>query len=138
LRPGADRLAAAQAALFSFLVANADAHAKNISLLHQADGVRLSPMYDVVSAAVYPDLTTELALGVGDEFDPEAIGAAQWSGLAYDFRLNPGQFEQLRRSMADTVVTAAAALLAEAREQAWHVPVLDSIMGVIERRITQL
>jgi serine/threonine-protein kinase HipA len=46
--PGLDRLAGAQTAVFHFLVGNADAHAKNISLMHYADGARLAPLYDVV------------------------------------------------------------------------------------------
>ena len=56
LWPGLDRLAGAQAAVFHFLMGNADAHAKNISLLHVRDGMRLAPLYDVVSTAVYPSL----------------------------------------------------------------------------------
>jgi serine/threonine-protein kinase HipA len=108
--PGLDRLAGAQAAIFHFLVGNADAHAKDISLMHLRDDVRLAPLYDVVSTAAYPDLSTELALSIGDELNPDAIKSAHWSDLAFDFGLNAGAFERARRQLAETVATEAPKL----------------------------
>ena len=79
--PGLDRLAGARAAVFNFLVGNADAHAKNIALLHVRDGVRLAPLYDLVSTACYPELSTTLAISVGDELNPrrDHVGALERS-----------------------------------------------------------
>jgi serine/threonine-protein kinase HipA len=47
---------------FSFLIANADLHAKNISLLWENGLVRLSPAYDLLSTAPYPKLDRHMAL----------------------------------------------------------------------------
>ncbi len=138
LQPGADRLAVAQAAIFNFLIANADAHAKNISLLHEEGGVRLAPMYDVLSTGVYPDLNTDLALSIGDAFDPAEIGAAQWSDLAYDLRLNPRAFERLRGELAQLVPARSKHLLEELSAEGWHRPILDEIVKLINRRAGQL
>jgi serine/threonine-protein kinase HipA len=138
LQPGVDRLAAALAALFNFLVANADAHAKNISLMHERSGIRLAPLYDVVCTGVYPELNTELALSIGDEFDPLKIGATELSDLAYDFRLQPRAFEQARRRLAATVPREAATLANDARAQGWHRPVHDTIVELIGLRAEQL
>lgn len=132
--PGLDRLAGAQAAVFHFLVGNADAHAKNISLLHVRDGVRLAPLYDVVSTAAYPELSTELALSVGDELNPDAITQVHWSDLANDFGLNPGSFERVRRELVDTVAVEAPRLRDEARAQGWHDPSIEEILDVIAAR----
>ncbi len=126
--PGLDRLASAQAAVFHFLLGNADAHAKNISLLHVRDGVRLAPLYDVVSTASYPELSTELALSIGDELDPDAITSIHWSDLADDFGLNAGAFERVRRELGDTVATEAPRLHHEARTQGWHHQCIDAIL----------
>jgi serine/threonine-protein kinase HipA len=101
--PGLDRLGAAQAALFHFLLGNADAHAKNISLLYVRDGVRLAPLYDVVSTIVYPELSTELSLRVGDELHPDAITDVHWQDLAIDFGLNPGGFERRWAQLVDRI-----------------------------------
>ncbi|MDQ6778890.1 MAG: type II toxin-antitoxin system HipA family toxin [Actinomycetota bacterium] len=138
LRPGVDRLEAAQAALFNFLVANADAHAKNISLLHVPGGIRIAPLYDLVCTGAYPELSTELALGIGDEFDPSQVGAAQWSDLAFDFRLNPRAFERERKRLARAVPDEAVKLLEQARGEGWNRPILDQIVELIERRARQL
>jgi serine/threonine-protein kinase HipA len=132
--PGLDRLAGAQAALMHFLLGNADAHAKNISLLHVSDGVRLAPLYDVVSTAVYPELSTELALGIGDELDPAAITTIHWRDLAEDFGLNQGAFERTCAQLVDRVQTEARRLQAEALAEDWHHPCIDTIVDVIAAR----
>jgi len=132
--PGLDRLAGAQAAVFHFLVGNADAHAKNISLMHVPDGVRLAPLYDVVCTAAYPELSTELALSIGDELDPDAITSIHWSDLAIDFGLHVTAFERVRRELGDRVAVEAARLQAEARAKAWYHPGIDTILDVIAAR----
>ncbi len=41
--------------LACLLVGNTDAHFKNFAMFHTRDGLRLTPMYDLVSAAIYPE-----------------------------------------------------------------------------------
>jgi serine/threonine-protein kinase HipA len=138
LAPGLDRLAGAQAVVFHFLIGNADAHAKNISLLHTSESVRLAPLYDVLSTAVYPDLNTELSLSVGDELDPEKITQIHWSDLAEDFGLRAGAFERVRHQLANRVRTEAPRLRDEARSEGWHHPCIDAILDVIESRAVRI
>jgi serine/threonine-protein kinase HipA len=132
--PGLDRLAGAQAAVFHYLIGNADAHAKNISLVHTRDGVRLSPLYDVVSTAAYPDLSPELALSIGDELNPDAVSSIHWSDLASDFSLNTRGFERVRQELLDRLVVEAPRLRDEARAKDWHHPSIDSVLRVIAAR----
>ena len=132
--PGLDRLAGAQAAVFNFLVGNADAHAKNISLLHVRGGVRLAPLYDIVCTAAYPELSIELALSIGDELDARAITSIHWSDLADDFGLNVDAFQRTRRQLSATIAAQASRLRDEARSQGWHHPCIDTIIDVIEDR----
>lgn len=120
--------------MFNFLLGNADAHAKNVSLLHLAGGVRLAPLYDIVSTAVYPRLSVELALAIGDELDPDAITSIHGDDLADDLGLSAGAFKRARRGLCDRVKTQARALRDEARAQGWHHPCLESILGVIDAR----
>ncbi len=137
-QPGLDRLAGAQAAVFNFLVGNADAHAKNISLLHVRDGVRLAPLYDVVSTTVYPELSNELSLSVGDELNPEAITSIHWSDLADDFGLRAGAFERARRELADRVAAEAPRLRDEAHAAGWHHPCIEEILDVVAARASRV
>lgn len=138
LQPGVDRLAAAQAAVFNFLIANADAHARNISLLHVPGGVRLAPLYDIVCTGAYPNLNTDLSLSIGGELEPGKIGPAHWSDLAYDFRLRPTAFERIRAQLATAVPAEARTLRHQARDQGWHDSVIDAIMDSIAARAKQL
>jgi serine/threonine-protein kinase HipA len=47
------------------LVANGDAHLKNFSLLEQPEGLRLSPIYDVVNVAMLAGLSQQFGLRLG-------------------------------------------------------------------------
>ncbi len=136
--PGLDRLAGAQAAVFHYLVGNADAHAKNISLIHGADGVHLAPLYDVVCTAAYPQLDPHLAMSIGDELDPDSITRIHFADLAEDFSLNATAFERERRHLSERVAIEGPSLRAEAIEEGWHHPYVDRILEVIESRVQQV
>ena len=134
-RPGADRLAVAEATLFHYLVGNADAHAKNISLLHDGGRVRLSPLYDIVSTAAYPELTRSLSLRVGDAFDPEEVGTVEWDDFAGDLRLSRTGFRGRRRRLAEVVRERANDLREEARRDGWYDAVIDAIVATVDARV---
>lgn len=58
-----DRLVAA--ATFTVVIGNADAHGKNVALLHPSPGtVTLAPLYDTVPTALWPKLRAEAAMTV--------------------------------------------------------------------------
>jgi serine/threonine-protein kinase HipA len=132
--PGLDRLAGAHAAVFNFLIGNADAHAKNISLIHGERGMHLAPLYDVVSTAAYPQLDAHLALGIGGELDPDSITSIHFTDLAEDFSLSATGFERARRDLSELVATQAPRLRDEALEQGWHHPCIERILEVIASR----
>jgi serine/threonine-protein kinase HipA len=50
--------------LVCFLTGNTDAHLKNFAMFHTQDGLRLTPAYDLVAAALYPEYR-QLALAIG-------------------------------------------------------------------------
>lgn len=57
------------------LVGNTDAHLKNFAMFHTKAGLRLTPAYDLVAAAMYPEYQS-IALSLGGISDL-AIGALQ-------------------------------------------------------------
>lgn len=70
-QPELARLVAAVA--FTVATGNADAHAKNVALLHDSpETIRLAPLYDTVPTLLWPKLTEESALAVNGRF---ALGA---------------------------------------------------------------
>jgi serine/threonine-protein kinase HipA len=56
--------------VFNLVLGNADAHLKNFSLLESADGLRLSPAYDLINTLVYPNYERTVALEIGGKKRP--------------------------------------------------------------------
>lgn len=136
--PATDVVAFARAVAFNFLVGNSDAHGKNFALLYdQTAGPRLAPLYDIVSTAVY-DVTPRMAMSIGGEDDPDAVGEAAWLRLAADTGINGRLLLHEIRALAARVRECAAAIAATADEEAWHRPVIDQVCAVIERRAERI
>ncbi|MFI5014763.1 MAG: type II toxin-antitoxin system HipA family toxin [Hyphomicrobiales bacterium] len=91
--------------LVCFLTGNTDAHLKNFAMLHTPDGLRLTPSYDLVAAALYPEYRS-LALSVA--------GAAD---LTLD-RLRPKQLLTLGRAadLSNEVIANAVEDLGRRRQ----------------------
>ncbi len=61
-RPAVEVLKLLDAVIFNVIAGNADAHGKNFSILYDADGPRLAPLYDLLATVAYPDLPTKFAM----------------------------------------------------------------------------
>lgn len=78
-RPAREVLKLADAAIFNLIIGNADAHAKNYSLLRRESGeVVLAPLYDLVATHMWKELSPKLAMRFGraaalEEFDSECV-----------------------------------------------------------------
>lgn len=85
---GSDLLQFQRWVMFNFLIGNADAHAKNVSVLIDAKGYRLAPFYDLLCVKAYGD--NGLALFIGDEETFDAVGKHSWEAFCQDcgFGLN--------------------------------------------------
>jgi serine/threonine-protein kinase HipA len=86
-RDAAEELAQLVSALaFTIAIGNADAHAKNLSFIHDtATTIRLAPLYDTVPTLLWPELTDESALSVNGRYsmrqltvDDIVAEAASW------------------------------------------------------------
>ncbi len=76
--------------VFCVACGNADAHAKNWSLLYP-DGIRprLSPAYDLVSTVLYPQYKDELALNLAGTRDPRRVTLGSFATLADRLGFDP-------------------------------------------------
>jgi serine/threonine-protein kinase HipA len=127
-----------QALLLNFLLGNSDAHGKNFALLYESQaGSRLAPLYDVVSTAVYPDVTDRMAMAIGGVSDPAQVDIQSWMQLAEECELGRGIATIVRRRAAG-VLRAVAHCRATVRRHGWHRGVIDEIADVCDRRASQL
>ena len=104
-----------QRVLTCILTGNTDAHLKNFAMLHTPDGLRLTPAYDLVAAALYPEYRT-FALGIGgaanltlDKIRPKhltVLGKA--CGLTTEVIGETVRTLDQHRKAAENAITAAA------------------------------
>lgn len=74
--------------LFQLLIGNSDAHAKNISFFVGPEGINLAPAYDLVCLDVYGDkYDRDIAMAIGDTFDPDDIQAWQLAEMCEECKL---------------------------------------------------
>ncbi|MGL5810298.1 MAG: type II toxin-antitoxin system HipA family toxin, partial [Nocardioides sp.] len=100
---------------FNILVGGTDAHAKNYSLILAGDLVRLAPLYDVASAAIYPQQERlRSAMKIGDTWRMPDVTDRDWTttarrlGLTADIALET--VEDLRSAIPDALARAVASL----------------------------
>jgi serine/threonine-protein kinase HipA len=68
--------------IFNVLVGNADAHAKNYSLLYADGSRRMSPFYDLVSTLAWPELSKKLAMKIGGCESTNVFSMGDWKRMA--------------------------------------------------------
>jgi len=122
-----------RALLFNYLIANADAHAKNYALLHLAGGRReMAPLYDLVSTEAF-DVARELALHFGDQANPEALTLSDLERAAADLRIRPTFVADRAEALARTIIPEAVKLRRDAPFRARVKPVIDAIRRRVQR-----
>lgn len=95
VRPAADRLRLVNWLIFNFLIGNADAHAKNLSMLCGPGGrLTLAPAYDLLALGYWESLSDKLAMAIGRERRPAWVQARHWQRFCDSNHLN---VTQLRR-----------------------------------------
>jgi serine/threonine-protein kinase HipA len=127
-----------RAVLTCFLLGNSDAHGKNFSLLYDpATGVRLAPLYDIVSTADYDDLTPRLAMAIGGEDDPSRVDLMCWKRLGAESGLG-GALPRFIQRWSSEILAATEVCLRDAEQEGWSHPVLEAIADVCRERARRL
>ncbi len=104
-----DRLLAT--ATFTVLIGNADAHGKNLALMHpSAETVELAPLYDTVPTVLWPKLRTRAAMSVNGRWELEKITAADLIEEARAWRHESGRAERVVMETATGLLEAAGDL----------------------------
>lgn len=120
--------------IFNTLVGNHDAHGKNYSLLYRPEGTVLSPLYDVLCTAAYPDLTPRLAMSIGGYNLFDHIMPRHWERFAKAARLAyPGVRRRLL-DLAQRLPGLAEQVHREFSAQGHDAPVLGRIVTLIRDR----
>jgi serine/threonine-protein kinase HipA len=110
--PPAELIRLLQQVAASVALRNADAHAKNISLLHQGNAVRLAPLYDVSPTIAFLPRQTTLGLSIGGKFKLTEIGSEHLAAEAMSW----GVPERDATEAIAAVAAAMSSAVAEAND----------------------
>lgn len=106
-RPARDILKLLDAAIFNLIIGNADAHAKNFSLLHSSGGaMTLAPLYDLLSTVIYPNLHVKLAMKIAGKAVLEDIEPRHWERFAADAQLGAPYVRTRVGQLCNAVIAA--------------------------------
>ena len=121
-------------ALFNVLVGNNDAHAKNLSLLYTPGGLRLAPVYDVVSTHAYPQIDRHFAIELGGQKTVEGLHRAALDKLARSLGMKGPALVRLGQPLLERVGGELDAVLHRVASEYGHHPVLDQIHTLVLER----
>lgn len=137
--PVVDKLRLFDMVVASAAVGNADQHAKNFALLLDADaGVRLAPAYDVVPTAVWPTVTTALALTIGGVSLLEDLTGENLDDEAESWGIGRRRATSRRREILAALDARLDPVLDELADEAGHDAVLDTIRDDTRSRMAAL
>ena len=76
--------------IFNVLAGNSDGHAKNLALIYDENqNIKLAPFYDLVCTRAILRANANLALSVGDCFNPNTLSIHDWESLAEACDIKP-------------------------------------------------
>jgi len=140
ISPLADAAALLRWLVMNLLACNADAHAKNVSLLLQPQ-VRLAPFYDLVCTRAYRSLDRGLAMTIDGESDAGKIGRRHWLALAERLDVKAGFVLDVVAQLCEVAPTAAQAAAKHFVGLYGNSPAIGMVLPAIHkqaRRTTQL
>ncbi|WP_192497200.1 HipA domain-containing protein [Gulosibacter chungangensis] len=91
---------------FNVILGNADAHAKNYSLLLRPESVALAPIYDVVPLSLYPQFEQKLAMKIGGARFAREVSPSHWRKFAQKVGLDVDETLSLVREVASRVAAS--------------------------------
>jgi serine/threonine-protein kinase HipA len=114
--------------IFTVLTGNADAHGKNIGLLHPNPGtIELAPLYDVVPTMLWPQLRTDAAMQIGGRTRLPDVEIEDVVREASGWTMTPGRARDQAVGLAERVLEALKAGRVEVDS-----PALEAIAGRAE------
>ncbi len=138
IRPAADRMALLKWVIFNALVGNADAHAKNLTILLTNPGPRLAPFYDLLCTTIYEDLTDKLAMKIGGENRLGWLQTKHWEAFADAISIKQSLVFRLLSNMTKTLVPKAEELASEFQNSYGTNSIIERICSDIRKRANKM
>jgi serine/threonine-protein kinase HipA len=129
----------ADALILNFLIIGTDAHAKNYSLLHlSSQRIRLTPLYDVVSALPYPNIynpkRVKFAMKIGSEYLLRKIEQRHWEACAKQLKLKPDYLMGRLKVLAEDVMQKTDSVVQRLNNEGLEHEIIKTLNGMIKER----
>lgn len=112
--PGPERARLLAHVVFTTLIGNADAHGKNLSLLHDGEGrIGLAPLYDTVPTRLWPNLRSTAALRVDGRDQLDALTVVDHVREAVHWGLDRDEAAAVVVATAESVLEHASEVLTD-------------------------
>lgn len=122
--------------VFNLLTGNADAHAKNLSLLYHSNGlIRLAPFYDLISTLCYENISTSMAMRIGTKAEPDQVGPLEIEMLAENCEVNSEWLQTNVVEMAEKILQENNQELSHQKSNAIIHP---RILILVNRRVQEV
>lgn len=139
--PAVDKKRLIKWVIFNVLVGNMDSHAKNLSLMSVGDRTRLTPFYDMLCTAVYPNLSQKFAFKVGGENRPKWMMLRHWERFASEIGTKPRFVKNVMEDMVMRVESALPIITEELRlltSKPDELLMIDHIEKLISRSLVEM
>ena len=137
-RPAVDQIKLLNIVIFNYLIGNADAHGKNFSLLYKGDKPELAPAYDLLSTAVYPELSEKMAMKIGGKYEPKDVYLRHFCRMVADTKTAQSVMNKQIQAMSGKIIDAAITLKTELQDEGLHSDIFEEIISVIKERSQRL
>jgi len=138
-RPAVEILKLFDAAIYNLITGNADAHAKNFSLIYRENSaIELAPLYDLLSTVYYPELSPRLAMKVAKRHTLEELKPGDWEKFAEETGLALRFIRTRIKELADAVSESIGETKAEILESASDRNAVGEISSLIAARASSL
>jgi serine/threonine-protein kinase HipA len=137
--PARDIIVFLDALLFNFLIGNNDAHSKNYSLLLDGPGgIRIAPLYDLLSIAAIQGASRDLAMRYGGEKRAAYLRRRHIRRLGDELEVKPTLVERRAQAIVDSVLAASEDARCSLPPEFQDRPVLDRIAAILGERSARL
>lgn len=137
-KPAVDQIRMLQTVIFNYIIGNADAHGKNFSFLYTGEKPELSPAYDLLSTAIYPDLSDKMAMKIGGRYKADELCLRHWHRLVPDTKAAKANLEKQLATLSEKCVKQSETLKSDLENQGVSSKVFESICEIIQKRANDI
>ena len=124
--------------LYNFLIGNADAHAKNFSLLYSDGRPAVAPLYDAMSTLVYPNVYNSMAMAIGGHYEFKDVTRESFSAFAEECDISPRAVLDRLDALVEVLPRKADELAVEMSDEGNPSPIYARVGEVVRAPVAQV